>query len=62
MELTVDQAAAKLGMTERQVRYLIKRGSLAARKRGKRWLIDSDALPRSKGQQEAEDARNANCA
>ena len=34
-----------LGKSERQVRYLIRQGKLEAKKEGKRWRIDSDALP-----------------
>jgi hypothetical protein len=44
-------AACQLGMTERGVRDLCERGSLAAEKVGVRWLIDPDAVTvyRSRG-------------
>jgi len=50
MDLTLDQAAALLGKTARQVRYMIQQGRLPARKSGKRWLIADADLPRSAGQ------------
>lgn len=50
MDLTLDQAAALLGKTARQIHYMIHQGKLAARKDGKRWLIADADLPRSPGQ------------
>ncbi|HMV06795.1 MAG TPA: helix-turn-helix domain-containing protein [Accumulibacter sp.] len=53
MKLSLEQAAARLGKSERQVRYLIMNGRLPAEKVAGRWLIDSAALPLSPGQQSA---------
>ncbi len=53
MKLSLEQAAARLGKSERQVRYLIMNNRLPAEKVAGRWLIDSDALPLSAGQQHA---------
>ncbi|KFB70854.1 MAG: DNA binding domain, excisionase family [Candidatus Accumulibacter phosphatis] len=53
MKLTLEQAAARLGKSERQIRYLVHNGRLPAEKIGGRWLIDSDALTLSDGQREA---------
>ena len=47
MTLTIKQAASQLGMTVRQVRYMIQQGKLAARKIQGRWIIDSGDLPTS---------------
>ncbi len=57
MHLTVDQAAARLGKSRRQIRYLIKAKRLPAKKFGGRWMIDSDDLQLSKGQTEAVERR-----
>ena len=51
MQLTLDQAAIRLGKSVRQVRYLVQTGKLSARKVGSRWLIESDDLPQSSEQQ-----------
>lgn len=57
MDLTLTQAAAMLGKTPRQVRYLIKTGRLAARKDGAHWLVGADDLPLSDGQRRAAASR-----
>lgn len=53
MNLSLQQAAAQLGKTERQVRYMIGQKTLPATKVQGRWVIDSDDLPRSDRQQQA---------
>ena len=53
MQLTIDQAAIRLGKTARQVRYLIQSERLPARKVGGRWVIESENLPLSEGQEKA---------
>lgn len=53
MHLTLAEAAARLGKSERQVRYMIQKGSLPATKIGGRWTVDSSNLPLSEGQREA---------
>lgn len=53
MELSLAEAARLLGKSERQVRYLIKTGTLPAKKRDGRWRIQREDLPLSKGQQRA---------
>ncbi len=57
MHLTVDQAAARLGKSARQIRYLIKARQLPARKFGGRWVIDSEDLNLSEGQTRAVERR-----
>lgn len=45
MELTVEQAAAALGVSEQYVRKLARSGKLAARRgSGGSWLIDAQSL------------------
>ncbi len=53
MTLTIRQAAAQLGKTVRQVRYMIQQGELRARKVQGRWRIDSGDLPKSDPQKMA---------
>lgn len=45
VELTIEKAAALMDKTPRQVRYMIQKGRLRARKEGKRWYIDRKDLP-----------------
>lgn len=44
MQLTLSEAAALLGKSERQVRYLISHGKLSASKSGGRWVVDAQTL------------------
>ncbi len=44
MQLTLQQTAAALGKTLRQVRYLIQEGRLPAQKVGGRWAVESADL------------------
>jgi len=57
MQLSLEQAATRLGKSVRQIRYMIQRGQLRARKDGGRWVIDSDTLPLDEGAQQAADRR-----
>jgi len=57
MDLTLEQAAARLGKTPRQVRYLIKTERLPATKFGGRWLIRSEDLQLSAGQEAAAESK-----
>jgi excisionase family DNA binding protein len=50
VKLSLSEAANVLGKSERQVRYLIKTGHLAAVRDGGRWRIDSADLPLSEAQ------------
>ncbi len=50
--LAISEAAVLLGKSERQVRYLIKRGQLEASKVGGQWRIPSNALPLTDDQRE----------
>ncbi len=54
MKLTLEQAAEQLGKSRRQVRYLIQSGQLTANKDGHRWYVDSEDMPRSPGQRQAD--------
>lgn len=53
MQLSLQQAAERLGKSIRQVRYLIQTGALPAQKSGGRWLIAAADLPLSAGQRAA---------
>jgi hypothetical protein len=53
MQLTIEQAAARLGKSPRQVRYLIQTQRLGAKKFGGVWMIESASLPLSEGQEQA---------
>ena len=53
MQLSLQQAAVRLGKSVRQVRYLIQTGTLSAQKSGGRWLIDAASLPFSEPQKAA---------
>ncbi len=53
-ELTLSDAAAVMGCSVRQVRYLIKQGKLPAVKRGGMWWLHRDKLPRTEGQLSAQ--------
>ncbi len=53
MQLTLQQAAERLGKSVRQVRYLIQKGWLRANKSGGRWLIEAADLPLSEPQRAA---------
>lgn len=53
MDLSLPEAATVLGKSERQVRYLVKTGRLAARKEGGRWRIASADLPLTDAQRQA---------
>lgn len=57
MQLTIDQAAARLGKSARQIRYLIQTERLPARKLGGTWIIESENLPLSPGQEAALERR-----
>ena len=52
MQLTLDQAAIKLGRSVRQVRYMVQKGKLRARKVGHRWMIEDVDLPSSPQQRD----------
>ncbi len=43
--MTVSEAAARLGKSERQIRYMIRQGKLRAKRPGKAWLIDLADVP-----------------
>ena len=53
MFLTIDQAAAKLGQSARQVRYKISNNLIKAQKLGNVWIIDENDLPEGTEKQEA---------
>jgi len=59
MKLTLAQTATVLGKSERQVRYMIRHGTLRAEKTEGKWSIDEDALPRSPTQRQADQMRAA---
>ncbi len=50
MQLTLQEAAVRLGKSVRQVRYLINSGQISAQKLGGRWFVQSSDLPLSQGQ------------
>jgi excisionase family DNA binding protein len=55
---SVTEAAAKLGLTDRHVRFLLKRGELSGRKLGHDWVVLSldykrRRKPKRRGESEA---------
>jgi hypothetical protein len=55
---SVCEAAAKLGLTDRHVRFLLKRGQLSGRKLGHDWVVlsldyERRRKPKRKGRSEA---------
>lgn len=57
MFLTLREAAARLGQSERQVRYALVQGKLQGEKRAGRWFVELETLPRTPGQQEVRRGR-----
>ena len=57
MELSLHEAAAKLGKSERQIRYLIQTQRISARKVKGRWLIDTDSADAASPQKKAAQTR-----
>ena len=57
MQLTLEQAATRLGKSKRQILYMIQQGHLPAQKLAGRWWIESQHLPRSDGQQRSYDRK-----
>ena len=53
MELTLHEAAAKLGKSERQIRYMIQTGRISARKVKGKWLIETDSADAASPQKQA---------
>ncbi len=53
MDLSLSEAARLLGKSDRQVRYLIRAGTLPARKKNGRWIVRRDDLPLSDKQERA---------
>ena len=53
MKLSLAEAATVLGKSERQVRYLIKQGTLKAQKDNGKWTVESADLPLSEEQRRA---------
>ncbi len=53
MKLSIAETATVLGKSERQVRYLIRTGRLAAKKQKGRWKIESADLPLSDAERQA---------
>lgn len=57
MRLTLKEAAVKLGVSERQIRYAIQQGRLSAKKEGGRWFVELAALPRTEAQEKVKEAK-----
>ena len=53
VDLSLAEAARLLGKSERQLRYLIAKGTLKARKVGRQWRLRRRDLPLSEGQEKA---------
>ena len=62
MQLTLRQAADKLGKSIRQVRYMIQLGQLAATKFGGEWHIDVAALPTTTARSRPPSTTTRSCA
>lgn len=50
MEITVREAARRLGVSEGRVRQILVAGDLRARRMGRAWLVDGDDVGRLQGQ------------
>jgi len=57
--LSLAEAATRMGQSIRQVRYLVKKGRLNARKVGPAWMIDEADLPSSEADASAHAVRAA---
>jgi excisionase family DNA binding protein len=57
MQLTLEQAATRLGKSKRQILYMIQQGHLPAQKLAGRWWIESQHLPLSEVQQRSYDSK-----
>ena len=53
MDLTIHEVATLLGLTDRAIRARIRAGTLAAVKRGGRWLVPRRAIPLNDAEQRA---------
>ncbi len=53
VDLSLSEAARLLGKSDRQLRYLIAKGEIRARKVGRQWRLRRRDLPLSKGQEKA---------
>jgi hypothetical protein len=53
MKLSLSEAATVLGKSERQIRYLIKRGEVRASKQDGKWSIQAEDLPLNDAQRAA---------
>lgn len=54
MQLTLEEAATKLGKSVRQIRYLVKEGRLSAKKVAGRWFVELEDAPKTSSQQGVE--------
>lgn len=59
MQLSLTDAATRLGLSLRQLRYQIKTGRLTATKVGGRWVIDEALLPADPAREQRQQARAA---
>ncbi len=59
MDLSLSEAARLLGKSERQLRYLVTKGEVPARKVGRQWSIRRSDLPLSEGQEKAAGQKEA---
>lgn len=53
MRLTLEEAATRWGKSVRQVRYMIQKGQLPAKKVAGHWFVSADDLPQSPRQAQA---------
>jgi excisionase family DNA binding protein len=51
MDITVKDAAQRLGVSESRIRQLLAAGDLSGRRIGRAWLVDGDDVARLQGQQ-----------
>ncbi len=54
MQLTLEEAATKLGKSVRQIRYLVKEGRLSAKKVAGRWFVELEDAPKTHSQRGVE--------
>lgn len=51
MDIAVEEAAQRLGVSESRIRQLLNAGDLSGRRIGRAWLVDGDDVARLQGQQ-----------
>jgi len=62
MDLSLREAAELMGLSVRQLRYMVQKGTVAARKEGGRWVVPKETVTLTAGQQRAVAQKSARAA